>query len=102
MYNQLHDQIEPANKSSLALATSDLVTDRNERLPVWVRAPKSGNEYFTGLSRAKLYELATRGKIRSHSLREPGQIKGTRLFHLQSILDHIEKGEKATCRKGGK
>lgn len=76
--------------------------DSNQGLPIWIRAPKTGPEHFTGLSRAKLYELAARGKIRSHSLREPGQIKGTRLFHLQSILDHIERGEKVACGKGGK
>jgi hypothetical protein len=53
----------------------------------------SGVEHFTGFSRAKLYELAANGKIRSVSIREPGAIKGTRLFHLKSILDFIESCE---------
>lgn len=62
-------------------------------MPVWVRAPIDGHEHFTGLTRAKLYELAGKGQIRSVSLREPGKVKGCRLFHLQSILDYIENME---------
>jgi len=58
-------------------------------LPVWIRAPKKGTEFYTGLSRAKLYEGASRGHFRSVSIREPGQTKGTRLFDLRSILDWI-------------
>ena len=58
--------------------------------PIWIRSPKSGNEFYTGLSRAKLYELAAAGKIVTASIREEGQTKGTRMFKLQSILDFIE------------
>ena len=58
-------------------------------LPVWVRAPKTGHERFTGLTRPKLYELAGKNLIRSASLREPGQLRGCRLFNLKSILDFI-------------
>jgi hypothetical protein len=42
-----------------------------------------------------MYELAAAGKIVSRSIREPGQIKGTRLFLLSSILDFI-----AACDEG--
>lgn len=52
-----------------------------------------GVEHFSGLSRAKLYQLAAEGKIRSISLREEGQIKGCRLFHLQSIFDYFGRIE---------
>ena len=62
-------------------------------MPVWVRAPIDGHEHFTGLTRAKLYELAGKGHIRSVSLREPGKVKGCRLFNLQSMLDYIAKME---------
>ena len=62
-------------------------------MPVWVRAPIDGHERFTGLTRAKLYELAGKGHIRSVSLREPGKVKGCRLFNLQSMLDYIAKME---------
>ena len=62
-------------------------------MPVWVRAPTDGHEHFTELTRAKLYELAGKGHIRSVSLREPGKVKGCRLFNLQSMLDYIAKME---------
>jgi hypothetical protein len=67
-----------------------LLDDRHGMLPVWIRAPKSGPEHYTGFTRSKLYELDAKGKIRSTSIREPGQIRGTRLFNLRSILDFIE------------
>ena len=69
----------------------ELLRERNGPLPVWIRPPKNGNEYFSGFSRSKLYQVAADGKIRSVSIREPGQTKGTRLFELKSILDFIER-----------
>ena len=71
--------------------TNEQVNKNIRALPIWVRAPKTGDlEYFTGLSRAKLYELEREGKIRGGSLKEPHEEKGTHVFHLQSILDFIE------------
>ena len=67
-----------------------LVAERKGLLPVWIRAPKSGPEHYTGFSRAKLYELAKRQHIRTVAITEPGQIRGTRLFELKSILAFIE------------
>ena len=67
----------------------------NQTLPVWIRAPKGGCEFHTGFSRAKLYQLMDAGSIRTASIREPGKLRGTRLFHLQSIFDYIEKCEAA-------
>jgi hypothetical protein len=91
---------ETAKRETRASArVSELLSDRQGILPVWIRAPKSGPEYFSGFGRSKLYELDAKGKIRSKSIREPGQLKGTRLFNLQSILDFIEScesGQKAT------
>jgi hypothetical protein len=72
----------------------ELLGDRHGMLPVWVRAPKAGPEYFSGLSRSKLYELHAQDKIDSRSIRRPGQVKGTRLFSLCSILDFIENCER--------
>ena len=68
-----------------------LLRERDGPLPVWVRPPKTGNEFFSGFSRSKLYAEAAKGHIRSVSIREPGQIKGTRLFELRSILSFIER-----------
>ena len=78
-----------------------LLAERDRGLPVWVRSPKSGTEHFTGFSRAKLYALAGEGSIRSTSIREPGQLRGTRLFELASILSFIERNEAAAAAKGG-
>jgi hypothetical protein len=46
-------------------------------------------EFYSGLSRAKLYELGGKGKIETRTLRDPGAIKGTRLFLLSSVLNFI-------------
>jgi len=72
---------------------AQLLADRDGDLPVWVRAPKRGHEFYSGCSRPKLYEWAGKGFIRSVSIREPGKIKGVRLFHLASILAFIERFE---------
>ena len=73
----------------------ELLSDQSNGLPVWIRSPKQGVEFYSGFSRAKLYEGAARGLFRSVSIRQPGQVKGTRLFHLQSILDYINRCEQA-------
>src|ERR1700720_583673 len=77
----------------LSARVEELMSDRQGMLPVWIRSPKQGPEFYCGFSRAKLYEGAAKGHFRSVSIREPGQVKGTRLFHLQSILDYIERCE---------
>ena len=77
----------------------ELLQDQAHGLPVWVRSPKQGVEFYTGFSRAKLYEGAGKGHFRSVSIRAPGQVKGTRLFNLQSILDFIEKCEQAAAEE---
>jgi hypothetical protein len=71
----------------------ELLNDQSNGLPVWIRSPKQGVDFYTGFSRAKLYEGAGKGHFRSVSIREPGQVKGTRLFNLQSILDFITRCE---------
>jgi hypothetical protein len=78
---------------------TQLASERTGNLPVWIRAPKRGNEFYSGCSRAKLYEWAGKGFIRSVSIREPGQIKGVRLFHLASVLGFIEGCEMAVTQE---
>jgi hypothetical protein len=82
-----------AAKSRQQDRVNELLGERQGRLPVWIRSPKSGPEFYTGFTRSKLYEAASKGYIRSVSIRQPGQIKGTRLFELNSILAFIEKCE---------
>jgi hypothetical protein len=86
---------ENGNRTTQSRA-AQLAAERDGNLPVWVRAPKHGHEFYSGCSRAKLYEWAGKGFIRSVSIREPGQVKGVRLFHLASILAFIER-----CEAGG-
>ena len=83
----------PAVRRKLATTAAELMAERQGQLPVWIRSPKSGPEHYAGFTRAKLYELAGDGKIRSVSIRQPGQVKGVRLFHLGSILDFIARCE---------
>lgn len=80
-------------RRKLSTTAAELMAERQGQLPVWIRSPKSGPEHFVGFTRAKLYELAGDGKIRSVSIREPGQVKGVRLFHLGSILDFVARCE---------
>lgn len=77
----------------VSVKARELLSDQSNGLPVWIRSPKQGVEFYCGMSRAKLYEGAGKGHFRSVSIREPGQTKGTRLFHLQSILDFIARCE---------
>jgi hypothetical protein len=77
----------PGGLSPLA---SELLKERAENRPIWLRAPKRGAEPYTGLSRAKLYQLAGEGRIVTRCLREKGRVRGVRLFLLNSILEYIE------------
>jgi len=87
------DGVLKKHSHSLRPSSAELMAERDRDLPVWVRAPKRGHEFYSGCSRAKLYDWAGKGFIRSVSIREPGRIKGVRLFHLASILAFIERCE---------
>lgn len=83
-------QLATARRQSRA---NELAGERQGTLPVWIRPPKSGHEFYSSTSRAKLYEWAGKGYIRSVSIREPGQVKGSRFFLLSSIFSFIQKCE---------
>ena len=85
----------PAIRRKLSPQVAELLIERDGLLPVWIRSPKGGPEHYTGFTRSKLYQLAGEGKIRSVSIREPGQVKGVRLFNLGSILNFIGQCEAA-------
>jgi len=91
-----------AAKSRQQALVDDLLRECQGRLPVWIRSPKSGPEFYSGFTRSKLYEAASKGYIRSVSIREPGAIKGTRLFELKSILAFIDKCEAEATAGSGK
>ena len=69
---------------------ADLLADRQGGLPIWFRPPLGHLEPYTGLSRTRLYRLASEGHIRSISLRKPGMLKGTRLFNMPSLLAYLD------------
>jgi len=83
----------PAVRRKLSPQVAEMVAEKDGLLPVWIRSPKSGPEHYSGFTRSKLYQLATEGHIRSVSIREPGKVKGVRLFHLVSVLDYIARCE---------
>lgn len=56
--------------------------------PIYDRVPAA--QKLTGISRSKLYELMAKGRIRSASLREPGQRHATRLIDRADLLRYIE------------
>ena len=87
------DLMQTTRLTSVARDLPARMAEREGTLPVWVRAPKRGHEFYSGCSRPKLYEWAGKNYIRSVSIREPGRIKGVRLFHLASILAFIERCE---------
>lgn len=96
----------PTSRTQLAKAriqreVKERIEETHAGLPVWIRPPKGGTEPYTGFSRSKLYELAGNGLIRSVSIREPGAIKGTRLFNLQSILAYIARCETNAAKAAG-
>ena len=87
------DTDNAGNARPIPAKARELLQDQANGLPVWIRSPKNGNEYYSGFSRAKLYEGANKKHFRSVSIRENGQTRGTRLFHLQSLLAFIERCE---------
>jgi len=58
--------------------------------PEFIRLPKPGTLCnWTGLSRAKMWEVVQTGKVKTVSLRRPGAAKGARLVHLASLLQYL-------------
>jgi predicted DNA-binding transcriptional regulator AlpA len=54
----------------------------------WLRVKEACD--YSRLSKPKLYDLMNRGLIKSVSLRERGQIKGTRLVSFDSLRQFLE------------
>ena len=82
-----------AQRNTATARAEALLNDRIGPRPVWIKAPKSGVEFYSSLTRSYLYQAAAQGLIRTVSIREPGKERGCRLFHLQSILEFISRHE---------
>jgi hypothetical protein len=63
----------------------------NAITPIYIRPPRSGNCPFTGLSKSKIYQLISgeNPPVKSVSMRDGANARGTRLIHFQSLLDYI-------------
>ena len=88
--------------SRLAPKAQELLQERRGFYPVWIYVPKNGACPWIGFSRAKLYELAGNGNIRTVPIREPGQPKSARVFHTQLILNYITRCEQDALREYGR
>lgn len=73
---------------------AELLGDRTTGQPDWVRCPVRGPEPHCGFTRPYLYQLAGAGLIRSVSIRQPGAVRGVRLFNLPSVYAYIERCER--------
>lgn len=56
--------------------------------PEWLRIPQATQTF--GIGRTKLYELIAKNRVKSVSIRERGQVKGTRLISFDSLNDYLE------------
>ena len=54
----------------------------------WMRVPDAVR--YSGMSRAKLYQLMAEGKIKTASVRQKGNLRGLRLFSGESIDAFLE------------
>lgn len=73
------------------ITTDERSTTRPVR-PVYIRLPKSGTLCpYSSLSRSVLNSLilGPNAPVKSVSLRKRHALKGTRLIHLQSLLDYL-------------
>lgn len=61
-------------------------------LPEFIRLPATGKScHVTSLPRSTLQDLLQRAgsKVKTHSLRRPGSLKGPVLIHRASLIDYI-------------
>ena len=98
-----------ADATTAPNAGSVVVAATPNCLPEFIRLPIKGLCPITGLSRSKIYELILPSEannykppVKSVSLRKPGQIKGTRLVVLQSLLNYLRDEVEVFQRSIGK
>jgi hypothetical protein len=63
-------------------------TEVTSSAPEWLRVSEA--VHFSRLSKPTLYNLMARGLIKNVSLRERGQVKGTRLVSFDSLRSFLE------------
>lgn len=70
------------------MKTHNIQTGTPPIKPEWLRLPQATSIF--GIGRTKLYELIGSGKIKTVSMRERGQTRGTRLISYDSLAAYIE------------
>ena len=73
--------------SALSSKSENPSTETNALPREWLRIKEACE--FSRVSKPKLYDLINRGLIKSVSLKERGQIKGTRLVSFDSLRDFL-------------
>ena len=83
-------QTTSSSTTALAPAVSGIpATQPAHAIPSdWLRVKEACS--FSRLSKPKLYQLINAGKIKSVSLRERGQVRGTRLISFDSLRAFLE------------
>lgn len=80
-----HTKYLPPHK---VLGTDDDQGAKSQTPRDWLRVAEACA--YCRLSKPKLYDLLNRGLVKSVSLKERGQIKGTRLVSFHSLKDFLE------------
>jgi hypothetical protein len=62
----------------------------------WMRVPDAVR--YSGMSRAKLYVLMAEGQIKTACVRRKGNIRGLRLFSIESIDAFLESCASETAK----
>ena len=73
---------------------SDKIPNVNIK-PEWLRIQQASALF--GIGRTKLYELIGAGKIKTVSMRERGQTRGTRLISYDSLSEFLESQASGGC-----
>lgn len=83
----------PSTESIYTTAPVEPLHGATAAQPIWIRLPRNNEKCkYTGLSRTALNGiiLGKNPPVRSVSLKKRYAVRGTRLIHLQSLLDYID------------
>ena len=78
--------LQPTSSNAL---TTEPITQANtsQALPEFGRV--NDVQKLFGVKRGILYRWIADGKVKSVCIREPGNVQGVRLIHLESVRDYI-------------
>ncbi len=88
-----------ASAATTSAKTKTSAVDLRRYPDRWIKSPVRGYCPETGLTRAAFYQLADSGKIKTACIRQPGAIRGNRLFHLGSVLAFLDATAEETAAR---